>query len=474
MEFKRFDNYAKIALKECLEGTNFVGSDYAYHSFLVWFEDLEYAYENSVLYLRATTNDGELYYWPPLIKNDVEITRLQAIEKLPHNAKFAFSTEDFANEVGDKFVVSNDRDWAEYIYDAKEFIAMSGKKYHAKRNHIAKFKSEYDYSIDSIKERDLFDLEKFEEKWLERQTFDDDYLRGSARRENEILKTWYKSALDGEILCDVLRVDNKVVGVTIGEIMPSGNAVVMYEKADVNFEGAYTFLAHEFASRHFRNCEYINRQEDMGLEGLRKSKLSYCPAFLLDKFVLSPVALNKLPKSQTYPRQDANFDSDNIKIRLLKPENYDELMTFYEKGISELYDKKWYLNYTENELKQLLLKGYSFGAFYDGRLISTCAVDSDKEYGDTLKDICGDTSDKQYFEFSGIMTDKDFRHLHASRELCNYVINFARDMYENAVLCAVVQHDNLPSLNNLKKLGFEVVAEKRHDEYDFKYLTLHL
>lgn len=473
MEFKRFDDYAKIALKECLEGTNFVGSDYAYHSFLIWFEDLEYAYENGVFYMRATA-DGELFYWPPLVKSGVEITRLQAIEKLPKNAKFAFATEDFANEVGDKFVVSNDRDWSEYIYDAKEFISMSGKKYHAKRNHIAKFRNEYNSTINSIKESDLFDLVKFEEKWLERQTFDDDDMRGSARRENEILKSWYKAALDGEIICDVLRVDNRIVGVTIGEIMPSGNAVIMYEKADVEYEGVYAYLAHEFASRHFQNCEYINRQEDMGLEGLRKSKLSYCPAFLLDKFILSPTALNVLPRSQTYPKTEEKFDCSHVEIRLLNPDDYDMIMTFYEKGISELFDKKWYLNYTENELKQLLLNGYSFGAFYDGRLISTCAVDSDKEYGDTLKGICNDTSDKQYFEFSGIMTDKEFRHLHTSKVLCEYVINFAKQKYENAVLCAVVQHDNLPSLNNLKKLGFEVVAEKQQGEYDFKYLTLQL
>jgi predicted acetyltransferase len=79
-------------------------------------------------------------------------------------------------------------------------------------------------------------------------------------------------------------VEGKLAAISIGEITASGTGVVLFEKADHKFEGIYPAINKFFAEKHFSKITYINRQEDMGLDGLRKSKLSYYPAFLLQKF----------------------------------------------------------------------------------------------------------------------------------------------------------------------------------------------
>ena len=112
------------------------------------------------------------------------------------------------------------------------------------------------------------------------------------------------------------------------------------------------------------------------------------------------------------------------------------------------------------------------GAFGGEKLIATCAVDRDREYGAKLAEICGDRSGAQYSEFSGIMTEEDYRGRGVSAPLSRDAIAYARRELSPCTLCAVVQYDNAPSLNNLKALGFSAVVTKPYNEYTFTYLTL--
>lgn len=478
MIFKLFDNYAKDRIKFYLDGFDYVGSDYSFYAFLDWFEGLEYAEEGGAFYMRATM-EGNWYYWPPLVKAGGALSRKSAAAALPKDCWFAFCTEDFVSEIGDEdeYEIFTQRDWSEYIYSSNHFISLQGKRYHAKRGHIKKFSALYSVEMRSLREDDANDIEEFETKWLQSHTFDGK-LDESAKRENQTVKSWYRAAQNGETICDLLFANGNLVGVTIGEIMPSNNAVVMYEKADTDYEGVYSYLANKFAERHFSGCKYINRQEDMGLEGLRKSKLSYYPEFLLNKYILKPAKSKQcsLPKSQTIPRteviQEGCDSTHEYSFLQLTIDDYDTLMTFYESGIEKLDDKLFFLNYTPKELSGILKNGYVLGAFCKGRLVSTCAVDFDKTYGDILKRKCKDEGGGQYYELSGIMTDENHRKKGLAHEVSGRVIEFAKENLSPCTLCAVVQYNNAPSLSNLKKFGFEEKAQEQNGPYNFKYLTL--
>lgn len=473
--FVPFDLALKDLLREYLQGSDYVGSDYSYYAYINWFEKGEYLAAGDVLYLRAYVDDG-MYYWPPLIKKGSPVTVTQAVAALPDDVSFAFCTESFISETYGGYYIYTHRDWAEYIYKAEDFIALSGKRYHAKRNHIAKFRKAYSSSMSPITAEDMQDIAAFEKEWLEAKGFEGG-AEESADRESAIVKGWLQAVLTGELVGDVLRVDGKIAGIAIGEITPSGNAIEMYEKADISYEGVYSYLAHEFAARNFSGCKYINRQEDMGLEGLRKSKLSYYPEFLLEKYVLKPAKhvsdcyAARTGKLFSKEVQKVKLPADKYDIRQLKDEEFDEVYGFLEREREGLKNKLFFLNYTPEELHGVLRDGYMAGAFVDGELAATCAVDFDREYGDKLAQICGEHNGRQYYEFSGIMTARKFRGMGVSSALCKHVMQKAVETLSPCILCAVVQFDNAPSLNNLKKLGFDAVTTKPYKEYTFTYLV---
>ena len=171
-EFVPFDENLKEILADFLRGSGYVGSDYSYYAFICWFEKGEYRVTDDVLYLRAYVDDG-VYYWPPLVKAGSSVTVEEAVLALPDDACFAFCTDKFVADTYGGYYVYTHRDWAEYIYKAGDFISLSGKRYHAKRNHIARFESSYKVSFDALCEGDLDDVARFESDWLAAREFDD-------------------------------------------------------------------------------------------------------------------------------------------------------------------------------------------------------------------------------------------------------------------------------------------------------------
>ena len=89
-----------------------------------------------------------------------------------------------------------------------------------------------------------------------------------------------------ELMGGLLRVGGKIVALTIGEPLQPKVFVTHFEKADTGYNGAYGMINQQFALHRLSSYEYVNREEDMGREGLRKSKLSYHPSFLLEKYMV--------------------------------------------------------------------------------------------------------------------------------------------------------------------------------------------
>ena len=174
-----------------------------------------------------------------------------------------------------------ERDNFDYIYRREDLAELKGKKYHSKRNHISAFSKAYNWSYEPLTSENKADFLAFSDKWYNDKGIEEDEgLRAEKQALGEILDSnvgiEYKGAL--------IRVDGRVVAITLGSPINSEVFDIHYEKADKDFSVAYTLINREFAARELGDYTYINREDDLGIEGLRKAKLSYKPEIILEKY----------------------------------------------------------------------------------------------------------------------------------------------------------------------------------------------
>lgn len=178
------------------------------------------------------------------------------------------------------------RDWADYLYRAEDLAQMAGRRYSGQRNHINKFLRNYpNYQYHAITPDNLGNVIEFLKNYQTNFDKENSLAKEELERTLEIMPLIHKFNLPGGFI----EVDGKIVAMSVGEIIKD-TLYVHIEKADRSYEGSYQMIVREFARHNVtEDVKYINREEDVGDEGLRKSKLSYHPIELLDKYcVLVP------------------------------------------------------------------------------------------------------------------------------------------------------------------------------------------
>ncbi len=176
------------------------------------------------------------------------------------------------------------RDFAEYIYNSEDLIELRGKKYHGKRNHIRRFLSENpEYSFEEITAENIGEAEAMNEAWYDQNIgYDLEGLTNERNSSNLAFKHFCELGFSG----GVLKTAAGTVAFSIGERINADTFCVHFEKARYDVNGAYTIINRDFAVRFCKDFKYINREDDIGDEGLRKAKLSYYPEMLLEKHVV--------------------------------------------------------------------------------------------------------------------------------------------------------------------------------------------
>ena len=183
-----------------------------------------------------------------------------------------------------QFIFTEDRDYADYIYLRSDLSTLKGKKFQAKRNHINRFRNTYpDYKYAPITPDHIQECLDLEAEWCKVNHCDQQEGTGNERRALiYALHNFDALGLTGGIL----YVNDKIVAFTFGMPINHETFGVHVEKADTNIDGAYAMINYEFANHIPEQYIYINREEDLGLEGLRKAKLSYQPDTILEKYMV--------------------------------------------------------------------------------------------------------------------------------------------------------------------------------------------
>jgi len=180
----------------------------------------------------------------------------------------------------EQLVYLENRDWSDYIYLTQDLIYLKGKKYHSKRNHINKFSADYDFEFIELTKDDIPACKKMHKLWCEENySVDDEEEMGEVFAVRQALDHFEELGLQG----GAIVVDGEMVAFTLGQPVNADTFDIIIEKALSEYATAYTVINRCFAHRKCSRYTYINREEDLGLDGLRRAKLSYHPVCILDK-----------------------------------------------------------------------------------------------------------------------------------------------------------------------------------------------
>ncbi len=186
-----------------------------------------------------------------------------------------------------KFKIQFRRDSFDYVYEIDKLADLKGRKYHRKRNHYNNFcKRMPDFYVEPVSSKNIEKAKAFITQWYNdrlAESPENDYS-GEQAALLKCYENYERLGMESLLLCH----DGKILAFTMGSRISPNTFDVHFEKARWDVEGAYTAINSEFAKfirEKYPEVEFLNREEDMGLEGLRKAKESYFPHHMVEKAV---------------------------------------------------------------------------------------------------------------------------------------------------------------------------------------------
>ena len=287
LEFKKVELSLMEKANSYLKRKNYFLCDYSFTDLFIWAAayGTRLAFDDDFMYIR-TNEDDDVYFAAPIGEGDYK----KAIEKMAeaaHASNSPLRIYSVPAEVKmkieeacpDYLEFSERRDLSDYIYSAESLMYLKGKKLHGKRNHINKFLSEYEgrWSYEPLTEENAKDFFDYQIKWC--RNGHEDILT-----ETYAVSLALKNMKPLGIKGGILRLDGQVIGSTLGSESFDDTFIVHIEKADADIQGAYQMINQQFALHNFEKYRYIDREEDLGIEGLRKAKLSYYPESITESY----------------------------------------------------------------------------------------------------------------------------------------------------------------------------------------------
>jgi len=184
-----------------------------------------------------------------------------------------------------EFVIEADRDSWDYVYLVEDLIELSGNRYHRKRNHLEQFQSSYQFTYRPLAPELTPTCQELQDKWCDEKHCD---LVATLRAESSAVKAVLGNFEMLGVTGGCIEIDGKIEAFTLGELLDPETVVIHIEKANATFHGLYQMMNQQFLEHEWQQIKYVNREQDLGIEGLRRAKESYYPHHMVEKFTLRP------------------------------------------------------------------------------------------------------------------------------------------------------------------------------------------
>ena len=221
------------------------------------------------------------YFLPPVGGERVPET---VAALLAHTPRLSRVPETFVARHGSGFQVEEDRGNFDYVYSRPELAELKGKKYDGKRNRIRKFESTCAHEYHALTRADVPGCARLLEDWFEEKRNGDPYMKAEKIAIFEALASFESIGLKG----GVVKVGGRIEAFTMGGRLTSDTVVIPIEIANPGLVGLAQWINREFVRREWAGYAFVNREQDMNVEGLRQAKLSYQPVRLVKKFNIKP------------------------------------------------------------------------------------------------------------------------------------------------------------------------------------------
>lgn len=263
-------------------------SEFTFTNLFIW----RHAYRIKIsrldhLICLLSDREEESFFFPPIGEGDVVKCLIEwtlylkgrtippKIERVPEEMALG---KDWGRE---GFVVKLDPDQSDYIYLTQDLIKLEGRKYHRKRNHIKQFKEKYPYQYISLNPEWIPQCLQLSTEWCDLRHCE---ATPGLMQESIAIKEAFTHFEKLGVKGGAILIDGKVEAFTLGEPLNPETVVIHIEKANPAFEGLYAVINQAFLEKEWSAYSYVNREQDLGQEGLRKAKESYFPSHRINKY----------------------------------------------------------------------------------------------------------------------------------------------------------------------------------------------
>lgn len=180
--------------------------------------------------------------------------------------------------------ILDDRPNYDYVYEKESLIELKGRDFHKKKNHLNYFMKNYQFEYRELTE-DMADLAmEFIEKFNAKKDIPPHEME-LLKMEEAAMRDVFNNLQSANLMAGAIFIDDKIEALSVGGRLNEDTVSVHIEKANTEYRGLYQVINREFCKRMPEDVVYMNREEDMGLPGLRKAKLSYKPIKLVEKYI---------------------------------------------------------------------------------------------------------------------------------------------------------------------------------------------
>jgi hypothetical protein len=232
------------------------------------------------------TRHGKRCFYPPLqARQPVTVMRRMLLwlrEQGEDGFVYGLTGRQAADaEATDTLMVEEDRDNADYVYQAQDLIRLPGKRYDGKRNHIHNFMRSYDFTYAPLEVQEIPEVIEFQSRWFAARGRPEP---AGLTAENQAVHELLRHFGDLPVLGATIRVDGRIEAFAISSELNRDTAMVIAEKGNPEIRGIYQAINQMFCEAMLSRYAWVNREQDAGDEGLRRAKLSYSPHHMVAKY----------------------------------------------------------------------------------------------------------------------------------------------------------------------------------------------